>query len=209
MRGLSAGAADTVIVNTCAVTAEAERQARQAIRRLARERPEARIVVTGCAAQIDPAAWAALPDVRRVLGNGDKLGRKAGCPGPAGACPTSWRRARPRRTGDRVRRPGARLRAGAAGLRPSLHLLHHPVRPRPEPLGADRRHRRRRCARWWRAAIREIVLTGVDIAAYGPDLPGAPTLGQMVRRLLARCRSCRGCGCPRSTRPRSTTICGG
>ena len=56
MRGLSDGARDTVIVNTCAVTAEAERQARQAIRRVARERPEARIVVTGCAAQIDPAA---------------------------------------------------------------------------------------------------------------------------------------------------------
>ena len=55
MRGLAAGAGETVIVNTCAVTAEAERQARQAIRRVARERPEASIVVTGCAAQIDPA----------------------------------------------------------------------------------------------------------------------------------------------------------
>src|SRR5258708_6550703 len=77
MRGLAhaapTGAADTVIVNTCAVTAEAERQARQAIRRLARERPEARIVVTGCAAQIDPAAWSALPNVHRVLGNAEKL----------------------------------------------------------------------------------------------------------------------------------------
>ena len=68
MRGLSGDAPDTVIVNTCAVTAEAERQARQAIRRVARERPEARIVVTGCAAQIDPGAWAGLPNVSRVAG---------------------------------------------------------------------------------------------------------------------------------------------
>ncbi len=73
MRGHAAGLTDTVIVNTCAVTAEAERQARQAIRRLAREKPQARIVVTGCAAQIDPLAWAALPGVQRVLGNDDKL----------------------------------------------------------------------------------------------------------------------------------------
>src|ERR1700721_757762 len=59
------------IVNTCAVTAEAERQARQAIRRAVREHPDARIVVTGCAAQLNPAAWAALPGVTRVLGNQD------------------------------------------------------------------------------------------------------------------------------------------
>src|ERR1700722_9286333 len=77
MRGLASaapdGEVDTVIVNTCAVTAEAERQARQTIRRLARERPDARIVVTGCAAQIDPAAWSGLPNVHRVLGNVEKL----------------------------------------------------------------------------------------------------------------------------------------
>ena len=73
MRTLAADQDGTVIVNTCAVTAEAERQARQAIRRIRRERPDARIVVTGCAAQIDPAAWAALPGVHRVLGNDDKM----------------------------------------------------------------------------------------------------------------------------------------
>ncbi len=63
----------TIVINTCAVTAEAERQARQAIRRAARERPGASIVVTGCAAQLNPARWAALPGVARVLGNADKL----------------------------------------------------------------------------------------------------------------------------------------
>ena len=62
-----------VIVNTCAVTGEAARQARQAIRRLAREQPGARIVVTGCAAQIEPEAFAAMPEVDRVLGNDEKL----------------------------------------------------------------------------------------------------------------------------------------
>src|SRR5579883_2886057 len=73
IRGHAAGLTDTIIVNTCAVTAEAERQARQAIRRAARERPDARIVVTGCAAQIDPSKWEKLPGVTRVLGNEDKL----------------------------------------------------------------------------------------------------------------------------------------
>src|ERR1700761_4448609 len=73
MRGLAVGVTETVIVNTCAITAEAERPARKAIRRVARERPEASIVVTGCAVQINPLSWAALPNVRRVLGNEDKL----------------------------------------------------------------------------------------------------------------------------------------
>ena len=79
-----AGLGEAVIVNTCAVTAEAERQARQAIRKARRERPEARIFVTGCAAQIDPARFAAMPEVDRVLGNREKLEaesyRDAGAP---------------------------------------------------------------------------------------------------------------------------------
>src|SRR5437870_8802151 len=69
----AAGLADTVVVNTCAVTAEAVRQARQAIRKLARERPSARIVVTGCAAQTEPATFAGMHEVDRVLGNDEKL----------------------------------------------------------------------------------------------------------------------------------------
>src|SRR5580704_2635896 len=84
MRDLARDAADTVIVNTCAVTAEAERQARQVIRRVAREQPGARIVVTGCAAQIDPQAWARLPGVDRVLGNQDKLEPANWAPGAPG-----------------------------------------------------------------------------------------------------------------------------
>ncbi len=69
----AAGLNDVVIVNTCAVTAEATRQARQTIRKLARERPEARIVVTGCAAQVEPQSFAAMPEVAQVLGNDDKM----------------------------------------------------------------------------------------------------------------------------------------
>jgi threonylcarbamoyladenosine tRNA methylthiotransferase MtaB len=73
----SAGVADAVVVNTCAVTGEAVKQARQAIRRVRRERPNARIVVTGCAAQTDPQAFAAMPEVDRVLGNEEKLSAAA------------------------------------------------------------------------------------------------------------------------------------
>src|SRR5271163_548216 len=68
-----AGLADAIIVNTCAVTQEAERQARQAIRRARREHPNARLIVTGCAAQIDPTAYAAMSEVDLVLGNDEKL----------------------------------------------------------------------------------------------------------------------------------------
>src|ERR1700732_4823973 len=77
-----AGLADAVIVNTCAVTAEAERQARQAIRRARREHPEATIIVTGCAAEIAPGRYAALPEVDRVLGNRQKLRPQSYLPGP-------------------------------------------------------------------------------------------------------------------------------
>ena len=70
---LAGGIADAVIVNTCAVTGEAVKQARQTIRKIRRERPGAKIVVTGCAAQTDPQAFAAMPEVDRVLGNEEKL----------------------------------------------------------------------------------------------------------------------------------------
>src|SRR3974377_184680 len=72
-----AGLSDTVVVNTCAVTAEAVRQARQTIRALRRARPAARIVVTGCAAQTEPHTFAAMAEADRVLGNGEKLSREA------------------------------------------------------------------------------------------------------------------------------------
>ncbi len=79
----AAGLEDAVIINTCAVTAEAERQARQAIRRARREHPSARLIVTGCAAQIDPDAYAAMAEVDQVLGNQEKLEAESFLPGAA------------------------------------------------------------------------------------------------------------------------------
>jgi len=182
MRGL---AADTVVVNTCAVTAEAERQARHAISRLHRERPDARIVVTGCAVQIDPASWAALPGVTRVLGNADKLR------------PDAWDAGAPSAVSDimAVRQAAAhpvvefagRTRAFVQVQQGCDHRCTFCVIPfgrgpsRSVPVGAVVRQVRALVE----AGTREVVVTGVDIASYGPDLPGAPTLGGLVRRVLA------------------------
>src|SRR5688572_22417074 len=81
MRALTdeAGLSNAVVINTCAVTGEAVRQARQTIRRARRERPDAEIIVTGCAAQIDPASFAAMPEVTRVIGNAEKKIGRASC----------------------------------------------------------------------------------------------------------------------------------
>ena len=186
MRGLAHGAAETVIVNTCAVTAEAERQARQAIRKLARERPDAKIVVTGCAAQIDPSAWAALPGVHRVLGNPEKL------------LPESWAADAGSAVGDvmAARETAAHLVTEFAGRARAFvqvqqgcdHRCTFCVIPfgrgpnRSVPIGAVVAQVRALVE----AGYHEVVLTGVDIASYGPDLPGQPALGQLVRRLLAQ-----------------------
>jgi threonylcarbamoyladenosine tRNA methylthiotransferase MtaB len=176
---------DTIIVNTCAVTAEAERQARQAIRRAAREHPNARIVVTGCAAQLNPAAWAALPNVVRVLGNQDKLK------------PESWLPDAPSAVSDimTARDTAPQLVTGFAGRARSFvqvqqgcdHRCTFCIIPfgrgpsRSVPMGAVVAQ----VHALVEAGYQEVVLTGVDIASYGPDLPGTPALGQLVRRLLA------------------------
>ena len=176
---------DTIIVNTCAVTAEAERQARQAIRRAARARPDARIVVTGCAAQLQPEAWAALPGVARVLGNLEKLR------------PESWAADAPSAVADimTARETAAHLVTGFAGRARAFvqvqqgcdHRCTFCIIPfgrgpsRSVPVGAVVAQARTLL----QAGYHEVVLTGVDIASYGGDLPGAPTLGQLVRRLLA------------------------
>ena len=185
MRGHAAGLSDTVIVNTCAVTAEAERQARQSIRRIARERPEARIVVTGCAAQIDPAAWAGLPGVDRVLGNEDKLRPESWVPGAPGVVSDIMvaRETAP----HLVTEFAGRARAFVQVQQGCDHRCTFCIIPfgrgpnRSVPVGAVVAQVRALVA----AGYQEVVLTGVDITSYGPDLPGAPTLGQLARRLLA------------------------
>jgi threonylcarbamoyladenosine tRNA methylthiotransferase MtaB len=181
-----AGQGDAIIVNTCAVTEEAERQARQAIRRAARENPGRRIIVTGCAAQIAPARWAALPGVARVIGNADKLKAESwaalDAPGPVtDVMAASGTAAHP------VTEFAGRSRAFVQVQQGCDHRCTFCVIPfgrgpsRSVPIGAVVEQVRALVAHGYV----EVVLTGVDIASYGLDLPGAPSLGQMVRRLLA------------------------
>jgi threonylcarbamoyladenosine tRNA methylthiotransferase MtaB len=175
MRELAADATDTVIVNTCAVTAEAERQARQAIRRVARERPNSRIVVTGCAAQLNPAAWEGLPNVHRILGN------DAG----AGSAVSDIMLAR-ETAAHLVTEFANKARAFVQVQQGCNHRCTFCIIPfargpnRSVAMGLIADQVRKLVA----GGYQEVVLTGVDIASYGQDLPGEPTLGQMVRRLL-------------------------
>jgi threonylcarbamoyladenosine tRNA methylthiotransferase MtaB len=186
MRGFAHATAETVIVNTCAVTAEAERQARQAIRRLTRERPDARIVVTGCAAQIDPAAWSTLPGVDRVLGNAEKLRSESWAAG-AGSLVGDIMTAR-QTASHLVTEFAGRARAFVQVQQGCDHRCTFCVIPfgrgpnRSVPIGAVVAEVRTMVEQ----GFHEVVLTGVDIASYGPDLPGRPGLGQLVRRLLAQ-----------------------
>jgi threonylcarbamoyladenosine tRNA methylthiotransferase MtaB len=185
MRGHATALQDTIIVNTCAVTAEAERQARQAIRRAHRENPGASIVVTGCAAQIAPDSWAALPGVSRVLGNEDKLKAESWAPG-AGSAVSDIMAAR-ETAAHLVTEFAGRARAFVQVQQGCDHRCTFCIIPfgrgpsRSVPIGAVVDQVRTLV----QAGYREVVLTGVDITSYGPDLPGAPSLGQMVRRLLA------------------------
>jgi threonylcarbamoyladenosine tRNA methylthiotransferase MtaB len=185
MRDHAGALADTVIVNTCAVTAEAERQARQAIRRAARERPEARIVVTGCAAQLDPTAWAGLPGVSRVLGNAEKLRPEAWTPDAPGAVSNIM--TAHETAAHLVTEFAGRARAFVQVQQGCDHRCTFCVIPfgrgpsRSVPMGAVVAQARTLVA----AGYQELVLTGVDITSYGADLPGRPTLGSLARRLLA------------------------
>ena len=170
-----------MVVNTCAVTAEAVRQARQSIRRIRRERPDARIVVTGCAAQTEPELFASMAEVDRVVGNEEKLdarlwqanervsvGDIMAVRGDASACHR------------RDRRPRPRLRAGAEWLRPPLHVLHYSHgrgNSRSLPVAEVVAQVRRLVANGYR----EVVLTGVDITSYKS---GGARLGALVKRIL-------------------------
>jgi threonylcarbamoyladenosine tRNA methylthiotransferase MtaB len=183
---LAAGLDDAVIVNTCAVTAEAERQARQAIRRARRARPGARIIVTGCAAQIDPQRFAAMPEVDRVLGNEEKLKLE------------SYRDAATRVTvgdimalketaGHLIDGFENRARAFIEVQQGCDHRCTFCIIPfgrgnsRSVPMGEIVRQAHALVG----SGFREVVLTGVDLTGFGADLPGSPSLGQLCRRLLA------------------------
>ena len=189
MRALAdaAGVEDTVYVNTCAVTAEAERQARQAIRRARRDRPTARIVVTGCAAQIDPSSYAAMAEVDQVWGNTIKLRPDAyGAPATARVVVEDLATVE-ETAGHLLAGFGDRSRAFVQAQQGCDHRCTFCIIPfgrgpsRSVPMGKLVREVRTLVE----AGYREVVLTGVDLTAYGHDLPGRPRFGQMVRRLLA------------------------
>jgi threonylcarbamoyladenosine tRNA methylthiotransferase MtaB len=180
---------DTLVINTCAVTAEAVRQSRQAIRRLKRENPSRRIIVTGCAAQIAPQSYAAMPQVDAVLGNAEKL--RVDAYADFGA-----RLSEPIRVNDimslRETAPqmvdhfDGKTRAFLQVQNGCDHRCTFCVIPygrgnsRSVPLGAVVAEARRLVEK----GFCEIVLTGVDLTSYGGDLPGAPALGTLVEKLL-------------------------
>ena len=177
----AAGLTGSVIVNTCAVTAEAERQARQAIRRARRQHPEARIVVTGCAAHLSPERYAALPEVDRVLDNQAKLLPQSYLPENA-ALPDPIETAPHLVDGFEGKcRAFLQVQQGCDHRCTFCIIPYARGASRSVPMGIIADQARRLVA----ADYQEIVLTGVDMTAYGTDLPGRPSLGQMVRRLLA------------------------
>ena len=209
MRRLTAeaGLNDVLVFNTCAVTAEAERQARQAIRKARRERPEAEIVVTGCAAQIAPERWLAMEEVNRVVGNAEKLTAEAWKPDAPAALAgdiMSVRETAPHLLDGF----GGRARAFVQVQQGCDHRCTFCIIPygrgpsRSVALGEIAAQTRRLLE----AGAAEIVLTGVDIASWGADLPGAPRLGQAGPPPAgAGARSFSGSGFPPSIPPPSTT----
>ena len=187
IRRAASGLEDAVVVNTCAVTAEAVRQARQTIRRIKRERPSARIAVTGCAAQTEPGTFAAMPEVDRVIGNEEKLDPRTWT--------RSWSDDSPRiAVGDimAMQRHAAQAVDSIEGHTRAFlqvqngcdHRCTFCIIPfgrgnsRFVPLDECVARARRLAAR----GHRELVLTGVDITSYGG--PGAPRLGALVKRIL-------------------------
>jgi threonylcarbamoyladenosine tRNA methylthiotransferase MtaB len=188
-----AGLDDIVVVNTCAVTAEAARQARQTIRALRRDHPQRRIVVTGCAAQTDAQNFASMPEADLVLGNVEKLD-------PAGWATARATLAEPRSpktvVGDIMTVEHAtphlidafagRSRAFVQVQNGCNHRCTFCIIPfgrgnsRSVPIDAVVADVRRLVV----SGYREVVLTGVDITAYGADLADAPRLGTLVKRIL-------------------------
>ena len=185
-RARAAGLTEGVIVNTCAVTGEAERQARQAIRRARRHNPNSTIIVTGCAAQLDPAGYAAMPEVDRVIGNREKLTLEGLAPEAGERIAVGDIMAVRETAGHLIAGYEARSRAFVQVQNGCDHRCTFCIIPfargpsRSVPLGAIAAEVRALVA----AGHREVVLSGVDLGHYGADLPGRPPLGEAVRRLL-------------------------
>jgi threonylcarbamoyladenosine tRNA methylthiotransferase MtaB len=186
-----AGLDDVIVVNTCAVTGEAERQARQAIRRARRAHPDARIVVTGCAAQIDPEHYSAMEEVNAVLGNSEKLMSESWAALGDDVIET------PRVAVNdimSVRETANHMISGFDGKARAFVQVQQGCDHRctfciiPFGRGPSRSVPVAEVVRQVRLLVengyREVVLTGVDLTDYGRDLPGRPSLGSLTRRLL-------------------------
>jgi threonylcarbamoyladenosine tRNA methylthiotransferase MtaB len=196
----NAGLTDTIVINSCAVTNEAVAQARQSIRRLKRERPEVRIVVTGCAAQIKPEMFAAMAEVDRVVGNDDKMrGEAWGAARTALDVPAKFGIEQSEKIAVSdimaVREMAPHLVEGFQRGLPRVfvqvqngcdHRCTFCIIPygrgnsRSVPMGAVVEQVRALLER----GHAEIVLTGVDLTSYGADLPGAPKLGLLTKQIL-------------------------
>ena len=186
MRALLAGRDDVVVINSCAVTNEAVRQTRQAIRKARKARPDAQLVVTGCAAQTDPAMFAAMPEVDRVLGNIDKLDATSFDPRANAKARVSDIMAVRQTAPHMVTSFAEHARAFVEVQNGCDHRCTFCIIPygrgnsRSVPAGA--------VVDAVRALVdtgyAEVVLTGVDVTSYGPDLPGSPSLGLLIERVL-------------------------
>ncbi|MFD3191748.1 tRNA (N(6)-L-threonylcarbamoyladenosine(37)-C(2))-methylthiotransferase MtaB [Sedimentitalea sp. HM32M-2] len=192
MRDLTAqaGLHDAVVVNTCAVTAEAVRKARQEIRKLRRENPTARIIVTGCAAQTEPDTFAAMHEVDAVIGNTEKMqpATWAGLAGDFGTEPVQVDdiMSVTETAGHLIDGFGTRARAYVQIQNGCDHRCTFCIIPygrgnsRSVPAGVVVDQIRRLVARGYN----EVVLTGVDLTGWGGDLPAQPRLGDLVLRIL-------------------------
>lgn len=189
---LAAGLDNAVIVNTCAVTAEAVRKAKQEIRRLRRDHPDAAIIVTGCAAQTEPETFAAMPEVTRVIGNSEKMqpATWAGLAVPDLIGETERVRVNDimtvRETAPHLIDGFGRHRAYVQVQNGCDHRCTFCIIPfgrgnsRSVPAGVVVDQIRRLVDK----GFNEVVLTGVDLTSWGADLPAAPRLGDLVRRIL-------------------------
>ena len=181
-----AGLADTIIFNTCAVTAQAEKQARQAIRKARREHPEKRIVVTGCAAQVHPDSFASMPEVNAVIGNQEKMTAAPYLTLDSERAQVNDIMSVKETASHMVASFDGRARAFIQVQNGCDHRCTFCIIPfgrgnsRSVPIGGITTQVRALVE----GGYNEIVFTGVDVSAYGADLPGAPTLGQMMRRVL-------------------------
>jgi threonylcarbamoyladenosine tRNA methylthiotransferase MtaB len=194
MREMSAvaGLDNAVVVNTCAVTAEAVRKARQEIRRLRRKHPTARLIVTGCAAQTEPATFAAMPEVDLVIGNSEKsrpetwAGLATGFIGETEKVVVDDIMTVTETAGHLIDGFGTRSRAYVQVQNGCDHRCTFCIIPygrgnsRSVPAGVVVDQIRRLVDK----GFNEVVLTGVDLTSWGADLPGAPRLGNLVQRIL-------------------------